>query len=62
MNIKAKIRYAAKEEDATIFVNNKEGKEQIKVVFKEKQRAVTPGQSLVAYIDDIVLGGGIIFN
>ena len=62
LNIKAKIRYAAKEEDATIFVNNKEGKEQIKVVFKEKQRAVTPGQSLVAYIDDIVLGGGIIFN
>lgn len=60
LNVKAKIRYAAKEADATIFVNNKEGKEEIKVVFKEKQRAVTKGQSLVAYIDDIVLGGGII--
>ena len=56
LRVKAKIRYAAKEADATIHLDNGI----IKVVFDEKQRAVTPGQSLVAYIDDVVLGGGII--
>lgn len=56
LRVKAKIRYAAKEANATIQLDN----ETIKVVFNEKQRAVTPGQSLVAYIDDVVLGGGII--
>lgn len=33
----------------------------VKVVFKESQRAITPGQSLVMYTEDgVVLGGGII--
>lgn len=55
MNVMAKIRYAAKEAKAIIYPL--EG-DKIKVEFEEPQRAITPGQSVVFYIDDIVLGGG----
>ncbi|OPZ88853.1 MAG: tRNA-specific 2-thiouridylase MnmA [Firmicutes bacterium ADurb.Bin419] len=57
MRVKAKIRYSAKEADATI---SPIGKGQVSVVFDEPQRAITPGQSVVFYEDDIVVGGGII--
>ncbi|OPJ57290.1 tRNA 2-thiouridine(34) synthase MnmA [Alkalithermobacter paradoxus] len=54
---KAKIRYSAPPKDATIYSekNNK-----IRIVFDEPQRAITPGQSVVIYDNDIVVGGGII--
>ena len=55
IQVMAKIRYAAKEAKATIYPIE-EGK--IKVEFEEPQRAITPGQSIVFYIGDIVLGGG----
>ena len=55
IEVMAKIRYAAKEAKATIYPLD-DGK--IKVVFNEPQRAITPGQSIVFYVDDIVLGGG----
>ncbi len=55
--IKAKIRYSAKEADAVIqpIENGR-----VEVQFDIPQRAVTPGQSVVFYEGDIVLGGGII--
>ena len=54
MEVMVKTRYSAKEAKAKI----KQVGKNIKVVFDEPQRAITPGQSAVFYIDDIVLGGG----
>lgn len=58
LKVKAQIRYNSSMVDATIYPNN--NNEMIKVVFDEKQRAVTPGQSVVFYDGDYVVGGGII--
>lgn len=57
LEVTAKIRYNAKEAGAKIFP---EGKDKMKVVFDEPQSAITPGQSVVFYDADVVLGGGII--
>lgn len=56
-DVQAKVRYQAKPCDAKIF---RIDDDKIKVVFNEPQRAMTKGQSLVFYDDDIVVGGGII--
>ncbi len=50
-----KIRYSAKEAGAKITPYN-EGR--VRVDFETPQRAVTPGQSVVFYDGDTVLGGG----
>ena len=55
IEVKAKIRYRAKEAEAILYPEESGA---VKVEFKEPQRAITPGQSVVFYIDDIVLGGG----
>ncbi len=57
IRVKAKIRYSAKEADAVISPMDND---LIKVVFDDPQRAITPGQSVVFYDGDIVVGGGII--
>ena len=57
MRVKAKIRYSAKEADAVISPMPNGC---VKVVFDQPQRAITPGQSVVFYDGDIVVGGGII--
>lgn len=54
MRVDVKTRYSSKVASATISMDSG----LIKVVFDEPQRAVTPGQSAVFYVGDIVLGGG----
>ena len=54
MRVKVKTRYSSKEADASIMQENNF----IKIIFDEPQRAITPGQSAVFYVGDIVLGGG----
>lgn len=55
IQLTAKVRYRAKEAKAILELQ-KDGI--AKVTFEEPQRAITPGQSVVFYIDDTVLGGG----
>jgi len=54
--IKAKIRYRSPEASAMLYPHE-DGAE---VRFHQPQRAITPGQAVVFYQDDQVLGGGII--
>lgn len=57
IEVEAKVRYRAKPAKAVLYpLENSKAK----FVFEEPQRAITPGQSLVFYINDIVIGGGII--
>ena len=57
MKAKAKVRYLAPEEEAEIFVNDDQT---LTVKFNNKIRAITPGQAIAFYIDDVLVGGGII--
>lgn len=53
---KAKTRYRQEDQLCTIEVV----KEGYRVLFDTPQRAITPGQSVVFYQEDICLGGGVI--
>ena len=55
--VKAKIRYNSPGSEAEILPLSKE---KVKVMFKKPQFAITPGQSVVFYDGDSVVGGGII--
>ena len=53
----AKIRYRHKEQPCTV---TQPEDDLLKVEFDEPQRAITPGQSVVLYDGDVVIGGGVI--
>lgn len=55
LEVDAKIRYSAPAKPAVIHVNEDNT---LTVKFKEKVRAVTPGQAIAFYIEDILVGGG----
>jgi len=57
-NIQAKIRYGAKL--AKIKTIQKISQNKHKIIFVQPQRAITPGQSVVLYRGEELLGGGVI--
>lgn len=57
MKVEAKIRYSAKPAAATLIPLSDD---KVKVVFDSKQRAITKGQSVVFYDNELVVGGGVI--
>ena len=54
--VHAQIRYNSPIVPADIIKNNSS----YKITFQNPQAAITPGQSIVFYQNDVVLGGGII--
>ncbi|MBI5217259.1 MAG: tRNA 2-thiouridine(34) synthase MnmA [Ignavibacteriae bacterium] len=57
MNIKASVRYKDVATPATVYP---EADGKIRVVFDVPKRAITPGQSVVLYDGERLLGGGVI--
>lgn len=55
IEVDVKIRYSSKPAKATI---KQISDTEIEVEFKEPQRGITPGQSAVFYIEDVLVGGG----
>ena len=55
LEVDVKTRYSSKFAKAKI---KQKDNNTIEVIFEEAQRAITPGQSAVFYLDDIVVGGG----
>ena len=56
IEVYVKTRYSSKYAKAKII--KIENKNELKIIFEEPQRALTPGQSAVFYIEDVLIGGG----
>lgn len=57
LSVEAKIRYRVPPAPATL---QPLGEDEVRLSFTEPQRAITPGQAVVFYQGDLVLGGGTI--
>ena len=57
IRVQAKARYRHKEQPATVYPLEDGG---VLVEFDEPQRAITPGQAVVFYDGDLVVGGGTV--
>jgi tRNA-specific 2-thiouridylase len=57
LRVQAKVRYTDDAANATVFP---EGSGKIRVTFDEPKRAITPGQSVVLYDGEDLLGGAVI--
>ena len=57
LRLRAKIRYRMAEQPCTV---EQISQDRVRVVFDRPQRAVTPGQAVVFYDGDLVVGGGVI--
>jgi tRNA-specific 2-thiouridylase len=60
LRCRARIRYRMEEAPATVEPAPDEGEDAVRVRFDVPQRAVTPGQAVVFYDGDVVLGGATI--
>ena len=59
IQVMAKVRYRMTEQPAIL---EQTGPDTARLTFQEPQRAIAPGQSVVFYQDDVVLGGGVILS
>ncbi|MGL4343691.1 MAG: tRNA 2-thiouridine(34) synthase MnmA [Cellulosilyticaceae bacterium] len=59
MSLTAKIRYSHRPAACTIEMIDEDT---VKCIFEEPQRAITPGQAIVFYAEDRVVGGGTIIK
>ena len=57
VRLKAKVRYRQQEQPCLV---EQTGEDTIRVVFDQPQRAITPGQMVVLYDGDVVVGGAVI--
>ncbi|MFQ5721930.1 MAG: aminomethyltransferase beta-barrel domain-containing protein, partial [Candidatus Aminicenantales bacterium] len=57
LSLKAKIRYKHREAEAKLIPLDSE---KMEVEFRKAQRAITPGQAVVFYDGQVVVGGGLI--
>ena len=57
LHLRAKVRYRMAEQPCTV---EQIGADTVRVTFEQPQRAITPGQAVVFYDGDMVVGGGTI--
>ena len=55
--LQARVRYQQKEQPCRVWQTDEST---LRVEFDEAQRAIAPGQAVVLYDDDVVVGGGTI--